>query len=71
MDPKSADVLAQRIRTVAGNMRFFTSRPAAFWVAKRDLDVAGSPADPGRLPEFKIRQDSAKIKYVAMCGAIV
>jgi len=74
--------LAERIRSVAGNMRLSTSKPAAFWVdnynltarefekeleklrvlldvdlkkLERELDAAGAPATPGRLPEFKAR----------------
>lgn len=72
--------MAERIRSVAGNMRLSTARPAAFWVdnynltardfereleklrvllevdlkkLERDLDAAGAPATPGRLPVFK------------------
>ncbi len=79
---ETVPALVERIRSIAGNMRLSTSRPAIFWVdnynlaardfekeleklrvlievdlkkLERELDTAGAPATPGRLPEFKIR----------------
>lgn len=74
--------LSERIRSVAGNMRQSTTRPAQLWVDnynltarefekeleklrvllevdlkkfEKELDAAGAPATPGRLPEFKAK----------------